>query len=112
MSMNHGGMRFSLPSREIIADGVEAVVRGHAKGFGYPAGQPLAAPPDHAWNAVRLGGAWHLLDATWGAGTIDAHTRAFRRRLRRSWRAPPSPAPAPCWRWRGPCARSCGFHFT
>ena len=30
MSMNHGGMRFSLISREIIADGVEAVVRGHA----------------------------------------------------------------------------------
>jgi len=30
MSMNHGGMRFSLASREIIADSVEAVVRGHA----------------------------------------------------------------------------------
>ena len=30
MSMNHGGMRFSLVSREIIADGVEAVTRGHA----------------------------------------------------------------------------------
>jgi dihydroxy-acid dehydratase len=30
MSMNHGGMRFSLLSREIIADGVEAVARGHA----------------------------------------------------------------------------------
>ncbi|MBK8065353.1 MAG: dihydroxy-acid dehydratase [Betaproteobacteria bacterium] len=30
MSMNHGGMRYSLPSRELIADGVEAVCRGHA----------------------------------------------------------------------------------
>jgi dihydroxy-acid dehydratase len=30
MSMNHAGMRFSLLSREIIADGVEAVARGHA----------------------------------------------------------------------------------
>jgi dihydroxy-acid dehydratase len=30
MSMNHGGMRYSLVSREIIADGVEAVTRGHA----------------------------------------------------------------------------------
>src|SRR3970282_1276797 len=30
MSMNHGGMRFSLVSREIVADGVEAVARGHA----------------------------------------------------------------------------------
>jgi dihydroxy-acid dehydratase len=30
MSMNHGGMRYSLVSRELIADSVEAVVRGHA----------------------------------------------------------------------------------
>src|SRR5438067_7355798 len=30
MSMNHAGMRYSLVSRELIADGVEAVVRGHA----------------------------------------------------------------------------------
>jgi dihydroxy-acid dehydratase len=30
MSMSHGGMRYSLVSRELIADGVEAVARGHA----------------------------------------------------------------------------------
>ena len=30
ISMNHAGMRYSLVSREIIADGVEAVTRGHA----------------------------------------------------------------------------------
>jgi dihydroxy-acid dehydratase len=30
MSMNHAGMRYSLVSRELIADGVEAVARGHA----------------------------------------------------------------------------------
>ena len=30
MSMNHGGMRYSLVSRELIADAVEAVARGHA----------------------------------------------------------------------------------
>jgi len=30
VSMNHRGMRFSLVSREIIADSIEAVVRGHA----------------------------------------------------------------------------------
>src|SRR5438132_2101246 len=30
MSMSHGGMRYSLVSRELIADGVEAVTRGHA----------------------------------------------------------------------------------
>jgi dihydroxy-acid dehydratase len=30
IAMGHEGMRFSLPSRDVIADGVEAVVRGHA----------------------------------------------------------------------------------
>ncbi len=30
MSMNHKGMRFSLISRELVADSIEAVVRGHA----------------------------------------------------------------------------------
>lgn len=30
LSMNHAGMRFSLISRELVADGIEAVVRGHA----------------------------------------------------------------------------------
>ena len=30
LSMNHQGMKFSLISREIIADSIEAVVRGHA----------------------------------------------------------------------------------
>ncbi|QGZ93815.1 dihydroxy-acid dehydratase [Terricaulis silvestris] len=29
MAMNHAGMRYSLVSREIIADSIEAVVRGH-----------------------------------------------------------------------------------
>ncbi|HKI97944.1 MAG TPA: transglutaminase domain-containing protein [bacterium] len=60
--------------------GLEAVtISGHAKGFGYRAGQALAGPADHAWNAVRLSGRWYLLDATWGAGTLDAKTHAFRR---------------------------------
>lgn len=30
IAMNHAGMRFSLPSRELIADSVEAVVQAHA----------------------------------------------------------------------------------
>lgn len=31
-----------------------------------------AAPgaSDHAWNAVKIGGEWKLLDATWAAGTV------------------------------------------
>ena len=30
MSMNHAGMRYSLVSRELVADSIEAVARGHA----------------------------------------------------------------------------------
>lgn len=26
---------------------------------------------NHVWNAVRLGGVWYLMDATWGAGYVD-----------------------------------------
>ncbi len=26
---------------------------------------------DHAWNAVRIDGNWHLIDATWGAGVTQ-----------------------------------------
>ncbi len=60
--------------------GLEArKVSGHARGFGYRVGQPLAGPADHAWNAVRLGGRWHLLDATWAAGYLDAADRRFHR---------------------------------
>jgi Transglutaminase-like superfamily len=57
------------------------IVSGHAKGFAYAPGQALRGPADHAWNAVRIDGAWYLLDATWGAGTLDPATRAFRPRF-------------------------------
>ena len=30
LSMNHQGMKFSLISRELMADSIEAVIRGHA----------------------------------------------------------------------------------
>ena len=30
LAMGHGGMRYSLPSRELIADGVETMLIGHA----------------------------------------------------------------------------------
>ncbi|XP_059673760.1 kyphoscoliosis peptidase-like [Gavia stellata] len=31
----------------------------------------------HMWNAVELEGQWCLLDACWGAGTVDAESRLF-----------------------------------
>uniref|UniRef100_A0A8C5JPS9 Kyphoscoliosis peptidase n=1 Tax=Junco hyemalis TaxID=40217 RepID=A0A8C5JPS9_JUNHY len=44
---------------------------GHAKGHGYKTGQTFTGNSDHAWNAVYLEGRWHLLDSTWGSGSVD-----------------------------------------
>lgn len=33
----------------------------------------------HAWNAINIGGSWHLLDTTWGAGYI--HNKRYRRQF-------------------------------
>lgn len=48
------------------------IVEGFAKGIDFDR-DASANTPNHAWNAVQLDGAWHLLDATWGAGFIDDH---------------------------------------
>jgi len=82
MSMNHGGMRYSLVSREIIADGVEAVTRGHA----YDAlvtfagcdktlpGMMMAMvrlnlPSIFVYGGAALPGRWHGRDVT----VLDAY---------------------------------------
>jgi hypothetical protein len=44
-------------------------VRGWSKGVSYRG--VLDKEPDHAWNAVRLGRRWYLVDTTWGAGWIE-----------------------------------------
>jgi hypothetical protein len=52
-----------------VEAGVEAViVSGKAKGARREEGDDTAVP--HGWNAVKLGGDWHLVDATWGAGGL------------------------------------------
>lgn len=46
------------------------LVEGYASGLGARADEK----ENHAWNAVKLNGGWHLLDATWGAGDLgDDH---------------------------------------
>ncbi len=63
------------------AAGLQAVtVSGYAKGMGYRAGDGLAGPPDHAWNAVKLDGRWALIDCTWGAGLFYEGT-GYRRKF-------------------------------
>ncbi len=82
MSMNHGGMRFSLVSRELVADSVEAVARGHA----YDAlvtfagcdktlpGMMMAMvrlnlPSIFVYGGAALPGRWHGRDVT----VLDAY---------------------------------------
>ncbi|RLB03931.1 MAG: hypothetical protein DRG83_05995 [Deltaproteobacteria bacterium] len=58
--------------------GLEAVtIHGYAKGYGYEIGQHFSRP-DHAWNAVKLEGAWYLVDCTWGSGYWDPVTRTHK----------------------------------
>jgi dihydroxy-acid dehydratase len=77
MSMSHGGMRYSLVSREIIADGVEAVARGHAYDalvtFGgcdktlpgmMMAMARLNLPGVFVYGGAALPGRWHGRDVT------------------------------------------------
>ncbi|XP_017935537.1 kyphoscoliosis peptidase isoform X1 [Manacus vitellinus] len=53
---------------------------GHAKGYGYKIGQTFTGNSDHAWNAVYIEGRWHLLDSTWGSGSVDDSFTKFTRR--------------------------------
>ena len=38
--------------------------------------------PNHSWNAFRIGREWHLVDATWGSGFVDAAVTKFRKDFR------------------------------
>ena len=54
------------------AAGVKAVkVVGYSKGYGYKPGEPLSEDDGHAWNAMWFDNAWHLVDSTWGAGSVN-----------------------------------------
>lgn len=45
-----------------------AIVVGYAKGA--TPEEDRFQDVNHAWNAVKIDGAWYLLDATWGAGSV------------------------------------------
>ncbi len=90
MSMNHAGMHYSLVSREIIADSVEAVARGHAYdalvGFGgcdktlpglLMAMVRLNLPAVFVYGGAALPGKWRgrdvtVLDTYEGVGAVMA----------------------------------------
>ena len=58
-----------------VKTGIEAVtVSGYAKGYGYSEGDSFG-DVDHAWNAVKIDGAWKIYDATWGQGSGSEDSR-------------------------------------
>ena len=70
--------------------GLDAVkMLGYARGYGNVPGEKIAT--NHAWNAVKIDGKWTLLDATWGAGYIDAQ-KGFVKRLEEFYFLPPADA--------------------
>ncbi|XP_030432248.1 kyphoscoliosis peptidase isoform X1 [Gopherus evgoodei] len=50
---------------------------GYSKGYSYRRGQSFTGDSDHAWNAVYLDGRWHLLDSTWGSGSVNDSCSKF-----------------------------------
>jgi transglutaminase/protease-like cytokinesis protein 3 len=56
-------------------------ISGIAKGYGYQVDGRIESKPNHDWNAVRIGGTWYLVDATWDSGHID-DSRSFRKEYR------------------------------
>ncbi len=124
MSMNHKGMRMSLVSRELIADSIEAVVRGHAYdalvGFaGCDKTLPgvmmamvrLDCPSVFVYGGAMLPGSWRGRDVTIlttyeGVGSVLAgdderrpsSTSSAAPARRRSARARAS-SPPTRWRW-------------
>jgi len=56
----------------LLAEGLklEAVkISGYGKGYSYNEGT-IPDGTNHAWNAIRIEGKWHLFDSTWGAGHL------------------------------------------
>ncbi len=70
-----------LFSRMCSAAGLTArTVAGFARGYGSLAtGREDPERQNHAWNAVRIGGGWYLVDATWDSGFLEngAFTRRY-----------------------------------
>jgi hypothetical protein len=54
-----------------------------------------ADPPaneQHAWNAIRIDDEWHLVDPTWGAGSLNVKDKKFVKRFRDFFFMPPPEA--------------------
>ncbi len=65
------------------------VLFGYSRGFGYVTGAPLDPEPDHAWNSVKIGDKWYLLDATWASGYVDGRGQFVRKPFDHYFLTPP-----------------------
>lgn len=83
-----------LRRRSAVCDGYSQLFHAMATSVGLTSHRVLGHVPArmagggsdfHAWNAVKISGRWHLLDATWGAGHIDPRTRKFERHTNDDW---------------------------
>ena len=89
--LNHGGIDFTEQGTynkgkgvcagyaaifETMCDslGLEAeYVVGYSKGAGFVPGV-IPRQSDHAWNSVKIGSSYYLVDPTWGSGSCDGDT--------------------------------------
>jgi len=50
-------------------------ISGYGRGYSFrPGDAENLQRSNHAWNAVYLGGRWHLVDVTWDAGHVEGRT--------------------------------------
>ena len=74
---------FHVMSREVGLESKVIPGRSRSEDQAVPAA-PDAGDSNHAWNAVKLEGRWHLLDPTWGAGYVDDQ-KQFVRQANDQW---------------------------
>lgn len=49
-------------------------VHGYARGVSTSSGAENPTQSNHAWNIVKIGGAWYLVDCTWDSGYMSGRT--------------------------------------
>jgi transglutaminase-like putative cysteine protease len=74
---------FHVMSREVGLKSAVITGRSRSDEQGLP---PVLrdSPTNHAWNAVKIDGEWHLLDPTWGAGYVNEQ-KAFVKKPNDEW---------------------------